>query len=158
MRHSDDFQSGPNNPRGELLSRLLRHVFMNQLRWLSVPSPPLGARPGAELLLDARVARSKRPPRVRAVLTPHRTPRREQRAWEFHIPWLKREPFPLKAQLWFHDDTTQRGGLRMRHVVTDPPCVQREGFDVRLPQIETLRRGDAAARAVIGQKNLFTAA
>ena len=37
--------------------------------------------------------------------------------------------------------------LRIPYVLADPPCVHHK---VRLPKIVNFRRGDAAARAVIG--------
>ena len=41
-------------------------------------------------------------------------------------------------------------GSRTPYVLADPPLVHREGPDMRLPKTATFRRGDAAARAVIG--------
>ena len=40
-----------------------------------------------------------------------------------------------------------QGWLRTPYVLADPPCVHRQGPDVRLPKIVTFRR---AVRAVIG--------
>ena len=39
---------------------------------------------------------------------------------------------------------------RVSDVLAAPPVVHRGGPDVRLPEVVTLRRGDADARAVIG--------
>ena len=46
--------------------------------------------------------------------------------------------------------TQRKGGLRTPYVLADPPFVHRNGPDVSLQKMFTLRRGDAAARAVIG--------
>ena len=40
----------------------------------------------------------------------------------------------LRTQLWFHVNTTQGGVHRPRYVLPAPPCVHREGPDVRLPE------------------------